>query len=116
MSKGDEVRLLSSRWLVFSGLGILMMSAGLVALMQAATYKMKGMEATKWGTVLVVAIILFNAGISFIGTSIKYRIYLDRKRKHDSEFRSGSGEGISHRHSSHRSSRSRRRISEGYDS
>lgn len=68
-----------------------------------------GKSLFTWGWVLVVAIVIINAGISFIGTSIKYRIYLDRKRKQDNEFHTGGGGGeSSHRHRHrHRSSSSR---------
>jgi len=113
MSKSDEVSLLSTRWMVFTILSVLMISAGLVLLMEAAIYRMKEMEVVKWGTVLAVAIVLFNAGISFLGSSIKYRIYLDRKRKQESEFKPSSS---GHRSSHSSGSRSRRgSTARGYD-
>jgi hypothetical protein len=109
MSTSREIKLLSTRWITYSALGMLMMAAGLVVLMEAIVMRVNGSEPSVFGGVLLVAIIIFVAGISFIGTSIKYRIYLDRKRKQDSEFksphagsRSSSGEHKSRSHS-HRS-------------
>ncbi len=104
MSKSQEIRLLSTRWITYSVLGTLMMAAGLVVLMEGIVLRINGNDPTEYGWVILVAIVIFSAGISFIGTSVKYRIYLDRKRKQDNEFsshhrRSGSS---SHR-SSHRS-------------
>ena len=78
-----------------------MLAAGLVALGEAVFMRVSGKEMMQWGWVMLVSVIIFNAGISFIGTSIKYRIYLDRKRKQENEFRSGPGGASSgHRHRS----------------
>ena len=110
MGKSDEIRLLSTKWLTYSALGLVLFSAGIIGLMEAITMRIGGKDIFTWGWVLVVAIVIINAGISFIGTSIKYRIYLDRKRKQDSEFHvrshgsGGSGSSRSHRSSSHRRS------------
>lgn len=107
MGKSDEVRLLSTKWLTYSALGLALFSAGIIALMEAITMRIGGKDIFTWGWVLVVAIVIINAGISFIGTSIKYRIYLDRRRKQDSEFHvraHGSGGSHSHKSSSRRRS------------
>ncbi len=105
MGKSDEVRLLSTKWITYSALGLVLFSAGIIALMEAIIMRIGGKDIFTWGWVLIVAIVIINAGISFIGTSLKYRIYLDRKRKQDSEFHvrsHGSGSSRSHRSSSHR--------------
>ncbi len=110
MSTSKEIKLLSTRWIVYSALGTLMMAAGLVVLMEGIVMRVNGSDPFVYGWVLMVAIIIFSAGISFIGTSVKYRIYLDRKRKHDDEFHGPRSSVTSHKsrsHSgSHRSSRS----------
>ena len=113
MSSTKEIRLLSTRWVTYSVLGTLMMAAGLIVLMEGIVMRVNGSDPFTYGWVLLVAIIIFSAGISFIGTSVKYRIYLDRKRKQDSEFKNPHG---SSRHSSgeHRSrSRSSKSSDEG---
>ena len=109
MSRSDEIRLLSTKWITFSALGLFLLSAGIVALMEAIMLRIGGKDLMTWGWVLIVAIVIINAGISFIGTSIKYRIYLDRRRKQDNEFQPGSGSSGSgdssgrHKHRHHRS-------------
>lgn len=114
MSNNREIKLLSTRWITYSALGTLMMAAGLVVLMEAIVMRVNGSEIFNYGSVLLVAIVIFSAGISFIGTSVKYRIYLDRKRKQESEFQtaprhssSSSSGGHEHRSRSHGHSRSR---------
>ena len=67
-----------------------MMAAGLIVLMEGIVMRVNGSDPFTYGWVLLVAVIIFSAGISFIGTSVKYRIYLERKRKQDSEFQSPS--------------------------
>lgn len=104
MSSKDEVKLLSGRWIIYSALGMLMLSAGLIIFMFGIESRIKGHEATEWAVIIGVAIILFNAGIAFLGSSIKYRIYLDRKRKHDSEFKTTRSSESGRRRSSSRSS------------
>ncbi len=114
MGRSDEIRLLSTKWMTYSALGLILLSAGIIALTEAIMLRIGGKDLFTWGWVLVVAIVIINAGISFIGTSIKYRIYLDRRRKQDNEFHVGGGGGsdTSHRHrhrSSSGSGRSKRR-------
>jgi hypothetical protein len=111
MSSSNELRLLSTKWLTYSILGLALFSAGILVLMEAIVLRINGKDLFTWGWVLVVAIIIINAGISFIGTSIKYRIYLDRKRKQDNEFHTAgvrkSGHRHRHRHRSASSSKSK---------
>jgi Na+/melibiose symporter-like transporter len=104
--KSDETTTLSTKWITFSALGLLLFTAGIVVLMETTKMYVSGDDLSEWIGFLVVAIVIMNAGISFVGTSIKYRIYLDRKRKQESETHT-SRSGGSHRHSrssSHRSS------------
>lgn len=103
MSNSKEIRLLSTRWITYSALGTLMMAAGLLVLMEGIVMRISGSEPFTYGWVLLVAIVIFSAGISFIGTSVKYRIYLDRKRKQDSEFKSMHSSSSRHSSGEHRS-------------
>lgn len=107
MGRTDEIQVLSTKWWTFSALGVIMLAAGLVALGEAIFMRVSGKEMMQWGWVMLVSVVIFNAGISFIGTSIKYRIYLDRKRKQESEFRQGVGSSRSHKHRSSGSHRKR---------
>lgn len=101
MGKSDEIKLLSTRWVTYSVMGTVMMAAGLVTLMEGIVMRIHGDGIATYGVVVGVAVVIFSAGISFIGTSVKYRIYLDRKRKQDNEFHNPGG---SHRHRSESSS------------
>ncbi len=103
----DETKTLSAKWITFSALGVLLFTAGIVVLMETTKMYVSGDDLSEWIGFLIVAVVIMNAGISFIGTSIKYRIYLDRKRKQESETHTSRSGGSSHRHSrssSHRSS------------
>lgn len=109
MSKSQETQLLSSRWITYSVLGTLMMAAGLVVLMEGIVMRVNGKEPMEYGWVLGVAIIVFSAGINFIGSAVKYRIYLDRKRKQESEF---GGSHSNHRNSGRHHRKSGKRSAE----
>lgn len=98
MSNSSEIRLLTTKWLTFSALGLVLLAAGIVTLSESIVMRVSGKDIFSWGWVLTVAVIIVSAGISFLGTSIKYRIYLDRKRKQDSEFNTRGGSSRSHRH------------------
>jgi len=105
MSNKSEIKLLSTRWITYSAMGTVMMAAGLLVLSEGIILRVKGSDFSAYSWVFLVAIVIFSAGISFIGTSIKYRIYLDRKRKQDSEFQtaprhSSSSDSGSHHHKS----------------
>ena len=115
MRKSDEINLLTTRWWTYSALGVIMMAAGLITLGEAVFMRVTGKELAQWIWVMLIAVVIFNAGISFIGTSLKYRIYLDRRRKQESELHvSGTQSSSHHRHrsSSSRSSGSSHRRSE----
>lgn len=117
MSNKREIKLLSTRWITYSAMGIVMMAVGLVVLMEAIVLRIKGSEISSYGIVLFAALVIFSAGISFIGTSIKYRIYLDKKRKQDSEFQitprhSSSSDSGSHHHKSRSGRHSRSNAAE----
>lgn len=109
MGKSDEIQVLTTKWWTYSVLGVIMLAAGLVVLSEAIFMRVSGKEMMEWGWVMLVSVVIFNAGISFIGTSIKYRIYLDRKRKQESEFKQGSGS--SHHYKSRSSGSHRKRSS-----
>jgi len=84
-SRSDkEVRRLSVRWLFNSAFGLLLVGAGMAIFGEAILLKFKEEPFLEWFGLGAISLILFNAGLSFFGTGIKYRIYLERKRK--SEF------------------------------
>lgn len=97
----DETKLLSTKWITFSALGLILITVGLIVLMETTSRYIKDTDVYNWVGFLLVAVVIFNAGISFVGTAIKYRIYLDRKRKQESETHAS---GSRHRHSSRSSS------------
>ena len=107
MGRSDEIQVLSTKWWTYSVLGVIMIAASFIVLGEAIAMRVQGKDLPQWGWVMLVAIVIFNAGISFIGSSLKYRIYLDKKRKQESEFRISGGSGHSGRSHRHRSSSSK---------
>jgi hypothetical protein len=97
----DETKLLSTKWITFSALGMILFTAGILVLMETTSMYVSGKDLSDWIGFLIVSVVILNAGLSFVGTSIKYRIYLDRKRKQESETHTS---GSKHRHSSRSSS------------
>jgi hypothetical protein len=55
MSSSNELRLLSTKWLTYSILGLALFSAGILVLMEAIVLRINGKDLFTWGWVLVVA-------------------------------------------------------------
>jgi hypothetical protein len=87
MSTKSEVKELSQKWLLNSVIGLVLFGAGMSVFGEALIMKFKGNSILEWGAIGALSLGLLNAGLSFVGNGIKYRIYLERKRKSDTSTR-----------------------------
>jgi hypothetical protein len=87
MSTRSEIKELSQKWLLNSAIGLVLFGAGMSVFGEALIMKMGGKTILEWGAVGALSLGIINAGLSFVGNGIKYRIYLERKRKSDSSTR-----------------------------
>lgn len=67
---------LRRKWLIHAVAGLLLNGFGLSLLGEAIILKANG-ESNIWILVGTLALVFINAGISVVGTAVKYRVHLD---------------------------------------
>ena len=83
----SEVGKLTRKWLFFSATGLLLVGFGMSVFGEAVILKFNKEPFLDWFSMGTISLIVFNAGLSFFGSGIKYRIYLDRRRKSEGRSR-----------------------------
>lgn len=72
---------LKIKWLRNVIIGLILNGLGLSVLGEAIIAKMKEAPSSEWIWKGTLALVLINAGISFVGTAVKYKVYLDSAEK-----------------------------------
>ncbi|MEL6923692.1 MAG: hypothetical protein AAFO94_06555 [Bacteroidota bacterium] len=68
------------RWMVQAVAGLIVMSAGLCIVVEAAFLKHDPEAAMSWMVAGTVALIVFNAGVCLLIDSLKYRIRYEQEQ------------------------------------
>lgn len=74
-------RKLFVNWLIFSVVGLLLLGAGLCVFGEAVILKFGDAGFGRWFAWGTLSLIIFNAGISFVGRAVGYRVRLDRLKE-----------------------------------
>ncbi|MFN3951412.1 MAG: hypothetical protein ACK4KT_03300 [Thermaurantimonas sp.] len=74
---------LKKKWLRFAISGLVLNGFGLSLLGEAIIIKSAG-ESMWWIPIGTLALICINAGISLVGTAVKYRVHLDNANQYRS--------------------------------
>lgn len=72
---------LKKKWLIFAISGLLLNGFGISLLGEAIILKSNA-ESKVWILVGTLALVCINAGISLVGTAVKYRIHLDNANQY----------------------------------
>lgn len=75
-------------WLIKGILGLILTSAGVFLILEAIIFRNSGVRTIEWGAATIVALVVFNSGLGFFGSSILSRMRYERAKRREASNKS----------------------------